>query len=257
MAGLCLSGCGAVVTVAIAVGRSGSGRVSVSVVFDQAATAELHELETGLSLSDLRAAGWSVSGPSPLADGGTTITASHGFTALAQIPVLMADIAGSGPPPQRPFRLSVSEKTGTFHDTFSATGAVDLSCSLACFDDPHLAKNVGYPLGLSLAQLKRLLGPDPATTLSFKLQLRMPGAVAASNTQDRGPLGALVWHAPLGSDTRLSADSRTTNEGALRSVEGASVLVVLLLASALIVVGARRRRRRRQRQLRDRRRRPA
>ena len=223
--------------------RAGTGTLSVLVRFQHSTAAEVEDLSTGLPVSDLRAGGWAVKGPGPGPGGTTQVTASHAFSSLSQLPTLMADMAGAGPPGTRPFRLSVRQSPGTLRDTFNATGGVDLSCSLSCFDDPRLAGHVGYPLGLSPAQLARLLGPAPGRHLTFYFRLSLPGSVTASNAAVRLRSGELLWVTPLGRDTTLYASSQRVDEALVHQLIAAiagGVLLVMATAALLL-------RRRRQR----------
>jgi hypothetical protein len=175
------------------------------------------------------------------------VRASHTFSELSQIPVLVADIAGTGPVSGRPFRLGVTERRRTLSDQFVASGTVDLRCSWACFDDPHLAAAVGYPLGLPPAQIAKLLGPRPASDLSFRFAVELPGHVTASDVASRTPGGQIVWSPALGSSMPLSASTDLVNVALLRHLAAAvsaGALIVLCTAAYLLV---RRRRRRRWR----------
>jgi hypothetical protein len=240
-----LSACSASVGVRVAVRASGAGSVTVSVAIPQASAVNIVDLKDGLPVADLRAAGWVVKGPLKAA-GTVTVTASHTFSALSQLPTLMADIAGSGPEATRPFRLTVTESPGTLRDRFSAAGRVDLRCSLACFDDARLGRDVGYPLGLAPAEVARLLGPVPGRDLTFQFQLDLPGRVTSAPSLERGRHGALEWVTPLGQSTTISASSQSTNTAAVRRliVEVALGTVVVVATVCLLVVRGRRRRRR-------------
>ena len=141
-----LSACGARVDVSVNVAKAGSGSVTVEVRLPPGTAGAIEDLRAGLPVADLRRAGWAVVGPRAGVSGTTVVSASHDFSALSQLPTLMADIAGSGAAEGRPFRLSVTEHKGALEDTFLATGTVDLRCSLSCFDDPGLAARRRIPL---------------------------------------------------------------------------------------------------------------
>lgn len=237
------SGCSATVDIRVDVVRSGHGSVTLEVQVPQATATQVADLKAGLPVADLRQAGWVVAGPGPGPAGSTLIIASHAFTSLAQVPVLVADIAGSGPIASRPFRLAVDEHTGVLEDRFTASGAVNLDCSIACFDDPRLAQQVGYPLGVPPAQLARLLGPDPDRDITFGFQLSLPGRLSSDNAT-RSNKSVLVWMPSLGRDTPLTAATESVNLPLLRQLlvaVSAGALVVLATAAAVLV---RRRRRR-------------
>jgi hypothetical protein len=241
-----VSGCGATVNLRVVVGRSGSGTVTLVVDFPKSTAAQLEDLRAGLPVADLRAAGWVVEGPKPGPNGGTVVGASHSFADLAQIPALVADVAGSGPEKSRPFRLAVTKLPGLLQDHYTATGVVDLRCWLSCFDDPLLAASVGYPLGLSPAEVHRLVGLHPGDEIKFSFEVHLPGTVTFSDASARAGGGGLFWSPALGAATTLAASSETENVAlvhALAAAIGAGALVVLLTASYLLWRRRRRRRR--------------
>jgi hypothetical protein len=187
------SACGANFAVEVDVGLSGQGSVTLTVTLPKATAAGVEDLKAGLPVADLRAAGWVVTGPASGQGGKVTVEASHRFSRLAQVPALVADIAGSGPERSRPFRLAVSEDRQLLHDRFAASGAVDLRCGLACFDDAQLLSRVGYPLGLPPAEVARLLA-NPAKELTFRFLVVLPGKASSTNAASRtstnqGPQG--------------------------------------------------------------------
>ena len=209
--------------------------------FPKGTASAIEDLKAGLPLADLRQAGWAVTGPDVLPGGSTVVSASHPFQRLSQLPDLVADIAGNGPPGERPFRLSVSERHGFLDDHFAVSGTVDLSCSLSCFDDPHLQQDVGYPLGLPPSQLAQLLGPDPSRELTFAFQVALPGAIGRADTPTRtGNL--LEWRPSLGRKLALQATSRVVNTATVWLLT-AAIAAGTVLALSTAVVALRRRHR--------------
>jgi hypothetical protein len=239
-----ISGCGATVNLWVSVGRSGSGSVALVVSFPAATAAQLEDLKAGLPVADLRAAGWVVGGPKPGPEGSTVVSASHTFSNLSQVPALVADVAGSGPERSRPFRLTVTEFPGLLQDHYLASGMVDLRCWLSCFNDPRLAASVGYPLGLSPAEVHRLFGAHPGDELTFGFEVLLPGTVTSSDASGHAGGGDLVWFPVLGKATTVFASSKTENIPLIRALAaaiGAGALVVLFTASYLLWRGRRRR----------------
>jgi len=233
-----LGACGANVNVTVDVTGSGHGSVTVVVTVPKATASEVEDLSVGLPVADLLQAGWLVRGPGPGAAGSSVVTASHTFSKLSQIPVLVADIAGAGPVTGRPFRLVVAERRGTLSDRFVASGTIDLRCSVSCFDDPRLAATVGYPLGLPPAELDKLLGPQPARDLSFHFQVSLPGRTTASNVPGGPKRGALVWSPVLGGSASVTATTEDVNLPLLRHLVAAiSAGALLVLCSAAYLVG--------------------
>jgi hypothetical protein len=222
--------------VRVDVDRQGAGSVTVSVTFPRTTAARIEDLKAGLPVADLRAAGWVVDGPRTGPAGSTVVSASHNFSDLSQVPALVADVAGSGTESQRPFRLQVSQQPSFLQDRFVATGDVDLRCSLSCFDDPQLAKNVGYALGLPEAEVRQLMGPDPAKDIAFSVEVLLPGKVTSSNAARRSS-GGLVWLPVLGNATSLQAASKKVDVPRVRALYvavNAGALVVLTTAAYLM-----------------------
>ena len=231
------SACGARIDVSVSVTPAGSGRVDVTVFLAPGTAGSIDDLGPGLPIADLRRAGWQVSGPRPGPAGGTELSASHHFASLAQLPVLMSDITGSGPAGRRPFRLAVQEDKGALHDTFRAYGAVDLRCSLACFDDPDLASGVGYPLGLPAAQLSKLMGPAPRRAVTFGFRLTLPGRPRSGPITGGEGSSTLIATPSLGADLPLEVSTEEDNRPFLEELTvtiGAGALIVLLTAALLI-----------------------
>jgi hypothetical protein len=242
LAALIASGCGASVDVRVVVDRSGAGTVTLTITVPKATAAKVEDLRAGLPVADLRLAGWVVDGPHHGPAGSTWVSASHPFSSLSQVQVLVADIAGSGPVGARPFQLAIGRAQGFLEDRFTARGTVDLDCSMACFDDPRLAEDVGYPLGVAPSQLAHILGPHPDQDISFRFEVSLPGRVSSSDAAVRTKNG-LVWAPALGRSTLVVASTESVNlatVGYLLSAVGTGVLVVLATAGGLVV---RRRRR--------------
>jgi hypothetical protein len=244
VASAALSACGTTVNLRVDVDRNGAGSVTLLVSFPKTTAAEIEDLKAGLPVSDLRAAGWVVDGPRSGPAGSTVVSASHTFSDLSQVPALVADVAGSGAESHRPFRLEVSELPSFLQDRFVATGDVDLRCSLSCFNDPLLAKNVGYALGVPQAEVRQLLGVDPAKDIAFRVEVLLPGKVTSSNAVGRSGASSLIWVPVLGNATSLQASSKNVDVPRVRALYAAvnaGALVVLTTAAYLM---SRRRRRR-------------
>jgi hypothetical protein len=242
---LATAGCQVHTQVDIQTKSNGTGQVDVSVTFDRAAAAAVGDLSSQLRTSDLRAAGWTVTGPFAAAAGSTEVEASHRFSDLAQASAIVAEIAGSGSPAQRPFRLALRRTTDWWGSHTFLSGVVDLHCDLACFGDPGLTKQLGTSTGIKV--------PAPSKSrqeFTFGVQVSLPGTLQSAGSATRAG-DALRWRVPLGSRTVLSATTSTLDETHIvgTAVAGGVGLVVLVIAA---VFGRRRFRRFRARR-RDRR----
>ena len=110
----------------------------------------------------------------------------------------------------RPFRLAVEEQAGFLQKSYTATGSVDLRCSLACFDDPKLATSVGYPLGLPASEVRQLVGSHPKQEITFQVRSASPGPVTTTDAA-AGREGMLVWSPVLGHSTSVVATSKVVD----------------------------------------------
>jgi hypothetical protein len=240
-----LSACGANVNLRVVVGRSGTGSVALTVAVPSSTAVQVEDLKNGLPVADLRAAGWVVTGPRSRPDGSTVVSARHTFSNLAEVPALVADIAGSGPEAKRPFRLAVNEQPGFLQNSYTASGRVDLQCSLSCFDDPKLAASVGYALGMPPSEVRQLVA-HPAKDIGFRVQVLLPGQVTTSDAGGTADDGTLVWSPVLGQATSVVASSKVVDTGRVRGLAiavGAGAFIVVVTAFYVVWSGRRRRRR--------------
>jgi hypothetical protein len=240
-----LTGCRVNTRVALYETASGRGVVTVSVSLDASALAAIggrQALAAQLQDADLKAAGWTVTGPTPGPGSTTVVTASHGYTTPAQASALLADVAGTGPPGERPFRLSVEKRHGFWRDERVLQGEVDLTCGVACFGDPGLTKALGFPTGVNPAPLGA--GERPDQVFTFSLDARLPGRLVNSNGTPLSD-GTLRWTPRLGQRPQLAALTRTWNTGHIVVAGVASGVAVLLVIGLAAYWWVRRRRRRR------------
>jgi hypothetical protein len=241
-----LSGCRVDTRVALYQTASGRGVVTVSVGLDASALAAIggrQALAAQLQDADLKASGWTVTGPTPGPGSTAVVTASHGYTTPAQASALLADVAGAGPAGERPFRLSVENRHGFWRDDRVLQGEIDLTCGVACFGDPGLTRALGFPTGVNPAPLAAA-GERPDQVFTFSLDARLPGRLVDSNGTPLAD-GALRWTPRLGQRLQLAALTRTWNTGHIAAAGAASGGAVLLLIGLTVYWWIRRRRRRR------------
>ncbi len=241
-----LSACGANVNLRVVVGHSGAGTVTLAVTVPNATAAQIEDLKTGLPVADLRAAGWVVAGPRPGPGGTTVVSASHSFSNPSELPPLVADIAGNGPEASRPFRLSVQEQPGFLQNSYTASGTVDLRCSLSCFADPKLAESVGYALGMPASEVAQLVGKDPGKVIAFRVEVLLPGQVTTTDAPARADGGTLIWSPVLGQATSVVASTKVVDTDRVRALAiaiAAGAFIVAVTAFYLVWSGRRRRRR--------------
>lgn len=238
-----LGGCRVDTRVSVLDKGGGHGIVSVSAMFDRQAIQVLggeSGLAGQLSVADLTAAGWSVSGPSPTAGGGATVTVSHGYSNPAEASRLLAEVAGTGPPSSRPFQVTVSHQGGFFHNHDIVSGRIDLTCGLSCFGDQGLQSALGNLNGVATVPLLQQTGQQPAQAFGFTFGARLPGSVDSTNAASRNRSG-LSWTTPLGKVTEVSAKSESLNTGHIVLIAVLGGLVIVAVLVALIFLWRRRR----------------
>ena len=237
-----LTGCRVDTTVAVVDRGGGHGTVTVTVALDQQALGALGG-ETGLarqlSVGDLRSAGWQVMGPVPTSSGspgsgGARVSVSHGFSSPSDAERLLAELAGSGPAANRPFRLSVVAQRGFLHIHDTLVGKVDLTCGLSCFGDQGLQSALGNPNGVATTPLLNQSGERPDQLFGFTLSARMPGKLKSDNAPNRSR-SELTWTTPLGEVTEISAESESLNTRNIVAVAAIGALVIVGSGTALIL----------------------
>jgi hypothetical protein len=247
LAVVALSGCQVNTSISVHAEAHGQGTVSVKVTLDQSAVQALggpSALASQLDVTDLQAAGWTVSGPSPGPNSSTVISASHAYSTPAEASQLVADLAGSGPASSRPFQLRISRRSSFWHVYTDLSGTVDLTCGLNCFGDSGLKASLGSPTGFNPAPLIAQSHQAPGQVFSFALNARLPGSVASTNASARDG-GVLTWTPQLGQTLVLSATTQTWNSGHVIAIFVlAGVLVLVLIVLGVIMWRSRRRKRR-------------
>jgi hypothetical protein len=243
-----LTGCRVQTQVVIDQAPSGRGVVTVSVSLDRSALAAIGgapALAAQLQTADLRAAGWTVTGPRAGPGSTTVVSASHSYATPAQASALVADLAGSGPDggAGRPFQVSLQKRHGFWRNEAVLLGQVDLRCGVNCFGDSGLTSALGFPTGVNPASLAGP-GNQPDQVFTFSLDARLPGQVVNSNGTAL-PDGSVRWTPRLGQRLQLAALTRTWNTGRIVGAIVTAGLVVSLGVGLAAYWWLRRRRRKR------------
>jgi hypothetical protein len=211
------SGCQVVTRVTVTEHAAGDGQVSVSVTLDHQAADQVPGLAGRLHVADLRKAGWVVVGPTPTADGGQSISASHAFADSRAEQAVMAEVSGEA----GPFHgLTVQRRRSLLKTRTEVSGPVDLRRGVDALADPALAARLGVPsLAAALSALHAAGGTTP--DLRVEVVARLPGR--ANRT----------WTVPLGQTTVIIASSEQWN---LPNVILAAVSVLAALGFLVLVV---------------------
>jgi hypothetical protein len=215
--------------------EDGSGTVGVSVALDADAMSKAPGLAQELRFDDLEAAGWTITGPAPEADGLTWIRATKPFATPAEAGSILAEVSGDN----GPFRgFAVTRERSFARTTFGFTGTVDFAGGLEAFGDEALADALdGEPLGEDVQAIEDRLGQRIDEVFRFQVLVRMPGEVT-SNAPSTLENGA-VWEPRLSADdgplTLLATSEvvRTKTLVAVYAAIGFGALAVLVLASLL------------------------
>jgi hypothetical protein len=207
----------------VAVEEDGSGRVEVVVALDRDAARRVPGLEDQLEVDDLEAAGWEVTGPERVDDGGVEVRASKGFASLDGLGDVVAEVSGRDGPLSD---LVVERDRAAFGDTWRVEGEADLRDGLEAFGDAGLRERLGgTSFGMSDEELEEAAGGPLEEAVRFRVTADVPG-------------GGGAWEPVLGERTALEADSRTWEAARLGLL--ALAVVLALGAVAMVLVRPRR-----------------
>lgn len=225
--------------VGVDVNEDGSGSVTIRVGLDDDAIAANPGYEDALRIDDLRATGWTVTGPAKEADGFTYVVVSKPFANPEEASRVFAEVSG-GKGPFRDFRISRTRSFARTNTRFD--GTIDFTQGgLEQFADSELAQQLdGKPLGDDIATIEAHIGDKLDKVFQFKVAVRLPGDVT-SNAPGRASNGA-VWEPKLSdaTPTGLEASGRSWRKGTLALVAVAAIagfvaLLVLLIRIAVFV----------------------
>jgi hypothetical protein len=182
---LVLSACTLDVDVHVEVHPDGSGAVDVTATVDAGALQRIGgDLGSVLDVDGLRAAGWSVDGPTSTTAGGSTVHLHQSFADPDEATKVFADLAGSDA--DSPFRdLRVSRDRSLLRTRWRFGGSIDLD------------RGANVPgVGSDLGALEDQLGESLDRLLQVRIGVRLPGSVR-SNATTKADNGA-VWQVRFG-----------------------------------------------------------
>jgi hypothetical protein len=239
---LVLAGCRLDVAVDVAMRADGTGTVTMTATADPELVAAAPSVFADLRLTDVRAAGWTVSDPARGADGSMAVTLSKPFRTPAEATAVLAELNG----PDGPLRgLTVTLDRSFAVVASSLTGTVGLSGGLGAFSDAALAQALGSP------PLANLVTQPIDQVMGLTVTAHFPGRVVTANGEIAADRVSVTWKPPLtdGVTTALDAHFEQVDAGA-RSARRTSrlawgalaVYVAVLLVVVLAVVVLLRRR---------------
>jgi hypothetical protein len=169
---LALVGCQVKVQVDTKVNADGSGVVSVAVGLDAEAMAKVGDLKSQLQVDDLKAAGWTVTGPTREADGFSWVRASKPFADGAEATAVMNEVNG----PNGAFRdWKVTHSSSAWSTSWTVTGTVDLSRGAATFTDSQLDRTLGAN-GYQDAIEQLVKGQPVSKAVDVRVSVEVPGS---------------------------------------------------------------------------------
>lgn len=183
---LLLAGCRLDVDVATVVGADGRGSVTVTVRADDDLLAKAPGVLADLRLDDLKAAGWTVSGPVATADGGAALTLAKPFASPAEATQVLAEVSGPSGPLQG--MVVAQQRVGTLLTT-SFGGQAQLP-GLDAFADPQLVAALG---AVPLAD--RVTPEQLAAGFGLTVRASLPGTI--TSTTGTATDGAVTWQPPM------------------------------------------------------------
>ncbi len=218
---LALSACQVDVSVDVAVEPDGTGLITVIATADAELVAQVPSLANDLALDDVIAAGWSIDGPNPTADGGLTMHMSHPFASATEATNLLQSL---GPPFAQ---MDFSRSTTGDVTTTSLSGRMVLT-SFDAFADSDLVEAVGSePFAEQIAEN----GATPGESFTATLRVALPGELETDLTNVApNDAGVLVWELPNdGTPTLIQAETRQAPGEGGRWARPLSIAVLVLL----------------------------
>jgi hypothetical protein len=203
IAAFALAGCRVDTTVHVAVAPDGSGTITLTAVADAELVTQTPGLADDLRFDDITAAGWTVDGPTPTADGGLQVVVTHPFATVQEATALLLSLNG----PDGPLHDVVVGRTVTDDAiTTTLTGNVRVANGLDAFADPDVLAAIGgspYANDLAAANLR------PSDVFTFTFTADLPGKVSAPATAATGDTSANTAATPA-TDTASTANPSNT-----------------------------------------------
>jgi hypothetical protein len=237
------SACRVQTDIDVNVAENGSGTVTVRVGFDDDALRRVPNLLQTVRTDDLKAAGWTVTGPAKSGDNLTYFEVSKGFANPDEASQIFNDLSGSS----GPFRnFAITRKRSFARTKFTFTGTVDFTGGLESFGDSQLAAQLdGKPLGDDLQAIEQRIGEPLDNVFRFRISVHLPGEVKSNAPTQLA--GTAIWQPRLSQSgpMQLTASSTSTRwQTLVPTIIAIAAGVALLLVLVLRSVSALRRRRR-------------
>ena len=173
---LVLAGCKVDTTLTIDVHDDGGGTVRVQVALDAEAVQNAEtggaKLEDRVRLSDLEAAGWTVSRWRRTRDGGATVTVHKDFANAGELAAVVAELNGTSGPLRD---LKLERDRGLLSTGYKVRGAADLSqLTAGVAADPDLVAQLTAQR-VDVAQIEQRLAQQINDAFHLHVRLVLPG----------------------------------------------------------------------------------
>jgi hypothetical protein len=224
-----LAGCKVDTTVTVDVHSDGSGVVTVKAALDpeavRAAETGGGHLEDRVRLSDLTAAGWTVSPWERTGGGDAQIVFSKPFESVDQIPSIMKEISG----PNGPLRdVTATRDRGLASTQYEVRGAIDLAAvGTGVTADPDLVKALTNQQ-VDVNAIDQQLLTELRDSVTVTVEVKLPDG------------STKVVHGESGKRVEFSASASSLNTR--RLLLFGLAIVLLLAAGGVLLIGRRRRR---------------
>jgi LppM domain len=206
-----LAGCHLGVDIEVDIAADGSGTVTVTATADAELVARAPGAVDDLRLDDARAAGWTVTGPEQLSDGGVRVVLTKPFSTPEQATAILAEING----PSGPLRgLTVAQRREFAKVTTEISGEARLDGGVAAFADDALVQVAGkVPLAAQVAAS----GVPLDQAVSLTVTVTAPGRMTATTGSAVG--GTVTWKPRLveGQSTPMPATAVDEDRAAQRA----------------------------------------
>ena len=186
---IALVGCRVDLGVDMTVEPDGTGTITLVATADADVIVAVPTLAEELATDDIVAAGWTIEGPTPLPDGGLTVTVSHDFVSDEEATNLLNSL---GPP----FNQMVMTRNTSGDDTTTRlAGLLGLPDGFESFADEDLIAAVG---SVPFAEQIAASGATPDSAIGAVFRAELPGRIDADETNGT-QLGdnRLEWRAPM------------------------------------------------------------
>jgi hypothetical protein len=193
LAATALSACHVQVDLSVKMGQDGSGAVVLSLVADADVVRDAPGLVADLRLDDLRAAGWTLDGPTPTAAGGVRLALAHRFATPAEADALIASLDGT----RGPFTtLRVTRTRSASAVAATLSGSLRVVDGLSAFADNDLIATIGAAPYAGQLEAEQL---DVGQAIGLTLHANLAGTVRTTTGTWNGR--SLSWEVPTDGST--------------------------------------------------------